>query len=133
MKHLNGLNNQGVGVEVLHVTTFKEKIFDYEKNKEWNYTGERPVIIDFYADWCGPCRMQMPILEDMAEKYKGLVDVYKVDTEASPELAAIFGIRSIPSILFIPLKGEPAMNTGLIQEEGFEQAIADLFEIPAPQ
>lgn len=120
-------------MEVLHVATFKEKIFDYEKNKEWNYTGERPVIIDFYADWCGPCRMQMPILEDMAEKYKGLVDVYKVDTEASPELAAIFGIRSIPSILFIPLKGEPAMNTGLIQEEGFEQAIADLFEIPAPQ
>ncbi|MCO5112544.1 MAG: thioredoxin domain-containing protein [Bdellovibrionaceae bacterium] len=133
MKHLNEWSNQGVDVEVLHVTTFKEKIFDYETNKEWNYTGERPVIIDFYADWCGPCRMQMPILEDMAEKYKGLVDVYKVDTEASPELAAIFEIRSIPSILFIPLKGEPAMNTGLIQEEGFEQAIADLFEIPAPQ
>lgn len=119
-------------METLEVASFKEKIFDYEQLKEWKYSGARPAIIDFYADWCGPCKAQAPILEDIAEKYKGLIDVYKIDTEASPELAAIFGIRSIPSILFIPIEGEPAMNTGLIQEEGFEMAIKEIFDLDVP-
>lgn len=116
-------------MEVLSVESFKQKVFDFEKNKEWSFTGSRPVIVDFYADWCGPCRMLSPILERVAETYKGRVDIYKIDTESTPELAALFGIRGIPSILFVPLNGDPAMNTGVIPEEGFEEAIADLFGI----
>ncbi len=116
-------------METLTVQTFKEKIFDYEKNQAWSFSGGKPAIVDFYADWCGPCKMLAPILERVEDSYKGKVDIYKVDTEATPELASIFGIRGIPSILFVPLQGEPAMNTGLLSEEGFEQAIEELFSI----
>lgn len=119
-------------METLTVATFKEKVFDYEKNQDWAFAGAKPAIIDFYADWCGPCKALAPILETVAEKYKGIVDVYKVDTEATPELAALFGIRGIPSILFAPLEGEPAMNTGVIQEEGFDQAIEEIFGLSTP-
>ncbi len=116
-------------MEVLTLETFKSKIFDFEKSKEWSYQGTRPAIIDFYADWCGPCRALAPILDEVAEKYKGEVDIYKIDTEASPDLAALFGIRSIPSILFVPLQGEPAMSSGMMREDGFDRAISELFKI----
>lgn len=116
-------------MEVLTVETFKTKVFDFETNQEWKFNGARPAIVDFYADWCGPCRALSPIIEAVAKTYEGRVDFYKVDTEATPELAALFGIRGIPSLLFIPQNGEPSMNAGLIPEEGFEAAIADLFKI----
>lgn len=116
-------------MEVLNMQTFKEKIFDYTASQTWNYKGERPAIVDFYADWCGPCRMLSPVLEEVAKKYNGKVDVFKVDTEESPELAAMFGIRGIPAILFIPKSGEPAMNSGFMPAEAFDEAIADLFKI----
>lgn len=119
-------------MENLNLDTFKAKIFDFEASKDWSYKGSRPAIIDFYADWCGPCRMLAPILEQVSAQYKGLVDIYKIDTEASPELAALFGIRGIPSLLFVPLKGEPAMSSGVMGEEGFEQAIQELFSISKP-
>lgn len=119
-------------MEVLTTDTFKEKIFNFEKLQEWQFSGSRPAIVDFYADWCGPCRALAPILEEVSATYSGLVDIYKVDTEASPELAALFGIRSIPSILFVPLSGDPAMNAGVIPEEGFEKAISELFSIEKP-
>lgn len=116
-------------IETLSVESFKSKVFDYDKHKDWTFTGSRPAIVDFYADWCGPCKMLAPVLEEVAQDYKGRVDIFKIDTEATPELAAIFGIRGIPSLLFIPMNGEPAMNAGFIPKETFETAIADLFQI----
>lgn len=120
-------------MEVLRADTFKEKIFDFEQSKDWKFKGTRPAIIDFYADWCGPCRALAPILENVATTYSGLVDIYKIDTEASPELAALFGIRGIPSILFVPMEGEPAMSTGVMPEESFANAISDIFQIQLPK
>lgn len=117
-------------METLNKASFKTKVFDYETDgSQWNFKGSRPAIIDFYADWCGPCRALAPVLEDVADSYKGRVDVYKVDTEASPELAALFGVRGIPAILFVPLKGEPAMASGYMPKESFDRAISDLFDL----
>lgn len=119
-------------METLKIESFKEKVFDFEKNKDWAFKGSRPAIIDFYADWCGPCHMLAPTLERVAETYKGQVDIYKINTEESPELAALFGVRGIPSLLFIPTQGEPAMSSGVIPEESFTQAIFELFKIEKP-
>ena len=116
-------------MEILNKNSFKDKIFDFETNKDWNFKGERPTIIDFYADWCAPCRALSPILDEIAEDYKGKVDVFKVNTEEDPELAALFGVRGIPALLFIPLNGEPAMNAGFLPKESLEHAIKDLFSI----
>jgi len=93
---------------------FLDEIFDYTKEKEWNYKDSVPAIIDFYADWCGPCKMVAPILEELSETYDGKVKIYKLDTEAERELAGVFGIRSIPSILFIPVGGKPMMQVGAL-------------------
>lgn len=108
-----------------HLTkkTFLEKVFDYEKNTEWKYSGELPCIIDFYADWCAPCKMVAPLLEELSEEYKGKVNIYKVDTEAEQELAAVFGIRSIPSILFVPMGDKPQMAQGALPKDALREAI----------
>ena len=108
---------------------FLEKVFDYENNQEWNYKGEKPAIIDFYADWCGPCKMVAPIMEELSEEYEGLVDIYKIDTEAEQELAAVFGIRSIPSILFIPVDGQPQMAAGALPKAQFIKLIEEKFAV----
>jgi thioredoxin 1 len=117
-------------MEKLNLQTFKEKIVDFEKSKDWNFKGTRPAIIDFYADWCGPCRMVGPILEELAEEYKGKLDIYKVDTQNQPELAGLFGIRSIPSLLFIPVGEKPQMMAGALPKEAFQDAIAELLKVP---
>ena len=120
-----------MSVENLTKETFKEKIFDYEASKEWNFKGKNPAIIDFYAQWCGPCKMVAPIMEDLAEEYMTKVDIYKIDTEQEQELAAIFGVRSIPSILFVPMDDKPQMAMGALPKDTFRKAIKDVFGVEA--
>ncbi len=119
-------------MEHLTKEAFLEKVFDYENNKEWKYNGELPAIIDFYADWCGPCRMVAPILEELNEEYKGRLTIYKIDTEQEQELAAVFGIRSIPSLLFIPKEGQPQMAMGALPKETFVQVIQEILKVEEP-
>ncbi|WP_103663591.1 thioredoxin [Gracilimonas amylolytica] len=121
-----------MSAEHLTKESFLKKVFDYENNQEWNYKGERPAIIDFYADWCGPCKMVAPIMEELSEEYEGLVDIYKIDTEAEQELAAVFGIRSIPSILFIPVDGQPQMAAGALPKAQFVKLIEEQFNVETP-
>lgn len=95
---------------------FLEKVMNYEKNQsEWVYEGDKPALIDFYADWCGPCRQAAPVLEELAKEYAGKIYIYKVDTQKEQELAAVFGIRSIPAFLFVPQEGRPTMSNGIAQ------------------
>lgn len=113
-------------IEHLTKETFIKKVFDYEQNKEWKFEGNLPCIIDFYADWCGPCKMVAPILEELATEYNGKINIYKIDTEAEQELAGAFGIRSIPSILFVPLGDQPQMAAGALPKDSFKQAIEEI-------
>ena len=102
---------------------FKDKVFNYETEQEWKYQGTVPAIIDFYADWCGPCKVVAPVLEELSDEYEGQLVIYKVDTEVEMELAAVFGIQSIPTFLFIPVKGQPMMQPGAFPKKVFKQVI----------
>lgn len=103
---------------------FLTKVANFETSpNEWKYLGDKPAIVDFYADWCGPCKMVAPILEQLQEEYGDSIQVYKVDTDAEQELAAAFGIRSIPSLLFIPKEGQPQMAMGAMSKGDFKKAI----------
>jgi thioredoxin 1 len=102
---------------------FKDEIFDYTIQKEWKYKGEKPAIIDFYADWCGPCKMVAPILEELSDEHPDVI-IYKVDTEVEQELSAVFQIRSIPSILFIPMDRQPMMQAGALPKNALEEVIS---------
>lgn len=109
--------SEGAGKPV-HLTKqdFLEKVMDYEKNQtEWVYEGEIPALIDFYADWCGPCRKAAPVLEELAKEYEGKIHIYKIDTQKEQELASVFGIQSIPAFLFVPKDGKPTMSNGIAQ------------------
>ncbi len=114
--------------EVVYLTTeeFKNRVFNYEVSKEWKYAGELPAIIDFYADWCGPCKMVAPILQEIAKDYAGKLIVYKVDTESERELAGAFGISSIPTLLFVPMNGQPQAAMGALPRQTFDKAIKDI-------
>lgn len=109
----------------LTTADFKEKVFDYEKSQDWEYKGTTPAIIDFYADWCGPCKMVAPVLEELAKEYEGKLTIYKVDTEAEMELSAVFGIQSIPTFLFIPMNGLPMMQPGAFPKKVFKEVIEE--------
>jgi thioredoxin len=113
-------------MEHLTAETFKQKVFNYEINQEWKFEGNKPCIIDFYADWCGPCKMVAPVLEELSKEYEGKIDVYKIDTEQEQELAGAFGIQSIPSILFIPMEGQPQMTMGAMPKQSFVQVINEV-------
>lgn len=103
---------------------FLEKVANYETNpSEWKFLGDKPAVIDFYASWCGPCKMLAPVLEELADEYSGQVDIYKVNVEDEEELASLFGIRSVPSLLFIPLDGEPQMAQGALPKTSLKNAI----------
>lgn len=104
---------------------FKEKIFDYSKEEEWQFKGSLPAIVDFYADWCGPCKAIAPVLEELSKEYEGKVQIYKIDTDKEQELSILFGIQSIPTLLFIPKEGKPMMQKGALPKKAFQQVIED--------
>ncbi len=116
-------------VEHLTKETFIEKVFNYEQNKDWKFEGEKPCLIDFYADWCAPCKMVAPVLEELSKEYGDKLNIYKIDTEAEQELAGVFGIRSIPSLLFVPLNAQPQMAMGALPKDSFEKAIKDVLGV----
>jgi thioredoxin len=119
-------------MEHLTLNTFKEKVCECgidSGEAAWAYKGTVPAVIDFYADWCGPCKMVSPVLEALSKEYAGKLNIYKVNTETEPELASMFGISSIPSILFIPVNGQPQMSTGALPKKGFEQLFKDILHI----
>lgn len=110
--------------EFLTKETFLKKVWDFEKNpQEWVYEGDTPAIIDFYADWCKPCKMVAPVLDELAREYKGKIKIYKIDTQKERELAAAFNIQSIPAFLYIPANGKPQMDMGYKDKAAFEQII----------
>ena len=109
-------------IEHLTAETFKEKVFNYTDNKEWKFEGDKPCMIDFYADWCMPCKMVAPVLEELSKEYDGKMNIYKVDTENEKELAAIFGIQSIPSLLFVPKDGQPQMAMGALTQRNISES-----------
>lgn len=113
-------------MEQLTKQSFLDKVFNFEANKDWKFEGDLPCIIDFYADWCQPCKIVAPILAELSEEYKGKINIYKVNTEEETELAAAFGIRSIPSILFCPKDGQPQMAQGALPKDTIIQAINDV-------
>lgn len=111
----------------LSKSEFLTKVMNYEQNpQEWKYLGDKPCIIDFYADWCGPCKMVAPLLEELAKEYDGEIYVYKIDTEKEQELAQAFGIRSIPSLLFVPMNEQPQMVMGALPKSELKKAIDDI-------
>lgn len=119
------------GNEIIHLNKeeFKKQVFDYENNKTWKYQGNTPAIIDFYADWCKPCKMVAPTLEELQKEYGNKIQIYKVNTQYEQELASVFGISGIPAFLFIPLNGEPSMGTGAMPKENFEKYIIEILKV----
>lgn len=116
-----------MGTIKLTKAEFLAKVANYEASpSEWKYLGDKPCIIDFYADWCGPCKAIAPVLEELAKEYDGQIYIYKVDTEKEQELAGAFGIRSIPSLLFVPMEGQPQMAQGALPKETFKKAIEEV-------
>ena len=121
------INNKKMGTILLTKKEFLEKVVNYEENpEEWKYLGDKPCIIDFYADWCGPCKAVAPILEELSKTYDGQIYIYKVDTDKEQELAGAFGIRSIPSMLFVPMEGKPQMSTGALPKQQLVEAIDEI-------
>jgi len=120
-------NNKQMGAIHLTKETFIQKVANFEANpKDWKYLGDKPCIIDFYADWCGPCKAVAPILEELAKTYDGQIYVYKINTDEQQELAGAFGIRSIPSLLFVPMDGKPQMSVGALPKAQMVEAINTL-------
>ena len=116
----------------LSKSEFLQKVFNFEQHKEWKFEGDVPCIVDFYADWCQPCKLLGPVLDELAKEYDGKINIYKVDTGVERELAAAFGIRSIPAMLFVPTSGKPQMVTGAVPKGTIKQAIRDVLGVEEP-
>ncbi len=130
-----GLSLSVIAEDVTYLTTqqFKERIFDYTKNADWHYQGDKPCVIDFYTTWCGPCKRLAPIMEELSQTYCDQVRFYKVDTERERELAGVFRISSIPQVLYIPVEGEPIILKGLYPKENIVEIIDEyLLKKPKP-
>ena len=120
---------QNIMVQNITKQDFLEKVFNFEASQEWDFAGERPVIIDFYADWCGPCKGLAPVLYELQKEYEGKIDIYKVDTEAEQELSGAFSVRSIPTLLFCPKGEKPQMAQGALPKMQLEQLIKDVLKV----
>lgn len=116
-------------MEFLTKDTFKSKIFDYETNSDWVFNGEIPCIVDFYADWCGPCKMIAPLLDEISQEYNGRINIYKVNIDEQNELAYQLGINSVPSVLFVPKNDLPQMAVGAMPKTGYLNAIKDVLHV----
>lgn len=114
-----------MATEYLTTEGFKEKVFDYSANEDWKYKGNLPAVVDFYAEWCGPCKAIAPVLEELSNEYEDQVLIYKIDTDKEGELSTLFGIQSIPTLLFIPLTGTPMLQKGAIPKAAFKQVIEE--------
>ncbi len=128
---LSPLKANMAGNTVVQLTneTFKKMVFNYDENKEWKFEGNKPAIIDFYADWCPPCRQLSPLVEEIAKEYSGKIDVYKVDTDKETTLAQALGITNLPTLLFIPAKGKPQMTMGALPKDSLVKAINEILLI----
>jgi thioredoxin len=111
---------------------FLEKVFNFEDSREWRFEGQRPCIVDFHADWCQPCKLLSPVLDELAREYMGKLDIYGVDTGAEQELAVVFGIRSIPTMLFVPMRGKPRLLIGAVPKATIRQAIQEVLQVEPP-
>ena len=120
-------------VHKLTTEEFKQWVFNYDVNQQWAYAGDKPCVIDFYADWCRPCKMVAPIMEELAKEYNGEVYFYKVNVDEEKELAQAFGIRSIPSVLFCPKTGQPQMAVGAMEKENYIKAIEEVMGVKLPK
>jgi thioredoxin 1 len=116
-------------IENLTKESFKEKIFDFEKEKEWRVKGDRPIILDWWAPWCGPCKMIGSVLEELSTEYEGKIDIYKINIDDEHDLSGAFGIRSIPTVFFIPVDGQPKMTAGSMPKQTFYKTIKEFFLI----
>ena len=116
-------------IQHLSMESFKKQVFDWDKNEQWRFEGEKPAIIDFYAEWCGPCKMLGPVLEELAAEYAEKLDIYKVDTDKEPELAGRFNIQSVPSLLFAPKEGSPSMALGALPKSELVKAIKEVLGV----
>ncbi len=114
-------------IEVLTTDAFKKTVFDYDTHQDWIFEKNKPIILNFFAPWCGPCNMFAPTLDDIAQEHADRLEVYKIDIDATPELAALFGVRSVPTTLFLKPKHEPFMTSGALPRESVERAITELF------
>jgi thioredoxin len=114
-----------MATQQMTATDFKEKVFNYDSGEEWKYAGSLPAIVDFYADWCGPCKAIAPALEELSKEYEGRLVIYKIDTDKEAELSGLFGIQSIPTLLFIPTSGAPMMQKGALPKNVLQQVIEE--------
>ncbi len=122
-------NDASGKVHSLTAADFKKLVMDYENHpQEWVFEGKRPAVVDFYATWCGPCKMMSPVVEEFAKEYKGKVDFYKIDVDKEKELASVFGIQSIPMFLFIPTKGKPTVQMGAMEKAEFGELVKSVLD-----